>query len=330
MQFEFRLEGRPVNHNLSISDGLILLDSLHAEWKRNGSTEGLTNFALATVDVFGRMANNLKTLVFRSFRSLKRSELRAFSESNMARVAALEKLHYGMLNTTKVYIPNHMVVTYPAAVTMLQDAYRTANAVNVLTAAIRELGVLQTALLRGSLSVEQVTGELNTDRETQIREATAEMLKRLQGIELLMGEDPIQRADELTTSIFSMVKPAENGSTVVIDTTGNEVEMADFSKMFRSMEEFRLLRKNLLDLEEQLLNVNKVERLTQEMDTLAKNIQRTISSGNRVPPAEIVEALARYVRRIAVCISYQGYANAAQMVLEHNLCLSYSALFNRI
>lgn len=331
MQFSFAMDHTLSAVPVSAADALRELAQIRLDWANSkGSQEGLTNFALATVDIFGRLANNLKAVVFHAFRTLKRSELRAFSESNLARVTAVERVHYGLLNNASIHIPAHMAVTYPQAVTMLQEAYHLANAVNVLTAALRELGILQTALLRGELTVERVTGELTVDRERQINEKTQEMLQRLQGVELLEGMESIQMADELAAKIFNAVKPAENGATLSLDDAGNEMTMVVFSKMFRSMEEFRLTRKNLLDLEPQLIAINKVEHLTVELDNMARNLQRTLSSGTKTPSPEITDALARYVRRIAVCISYHGYAAATQLVLEHNLCLSYSSLFSRI
>ena len=293
------------------------------------SQEGLTNITLATIDIFGRLVNNLRTIVFKAFRTLKRSELRTFSDSNITRIAALEKMHYGMYTNQKVYIPSGMIVTFPTAVECLQDAYQTANALFVLKQAIKEMRLIHTAILRGITPVESVTGTLTQDREDKVVSDLGYLLKNVQGIESV-GLDVIEKADEVASSIFSVVKPVEGGVTIVIDLTGNQIEMAPFTKQFRSMEEFRTVRKSLLEFETQLTAVAEIEKLTDELDQITKSVQRTLESGQKPPSPETIDFISKYVRRIAVCVSYQGYANATQMVLEHNHVLNLTSLFSLI
>jgi hypothetical protein len=307
------------------------LDAILLQIRAPGvSEESLKSLVFSAVDIFGRLANNLKTLVFKSFRSLKRSEIREFSESHLTSIRAVEGLHYGKFTQAMTYIPYRMVVTYPQAVDLVANAYATANVINVLTAANRELAVVQTALMRGLTNIQAVMGDLAPERAQKIKEATAEMLRVINGVQVQEELDVIQKADEVANQVFQATRPSDSKLSIVVDVTGNEVEVVPFTKMFKSMEDLRVFRKDLLDMEVQLLQVNKVEELVQRLDAVAKTLHRTLETHGKIVPQSIVDTVAQYVRQVAVCVSYNGYANAIQMVLEHNHALTLRSYFNLV
>lgn len=84
------------------------------------ATEGL-GIIYSLADFFGRIANNLKTYLIKGFKSFKRSELRAYTESHAASVRKVLKDKTIDLEGVKVNIPDGMKTTYPEVTAFLSD-----------------------------------------------------------------------------------------------------------------------------------------------------------------------------------------------------------------
>ena len=119
------------------------LDALQMFVKEEISNEGIGTGLLkaffSTVDIFCKVCNSFKTSVFKFYKSLKRSEMRYYYESNLTKVKYTEDQPFVKFMDLDVTVPTGMTGSYEHATTSLDVMYKALDLMSIAYEAIRRM-----------------------------------------------------------------------------------------------------------------------------------------------------------------------------------------------
>lgn len=281
----------------SIPENRTLLGELHDIC---GSLEGLESSTEAIkslnalIDVFSRLLNSLKTNVFKSYRAVKRSELRAYIENNPMKIRATDKLMFTDIAGVRVDFPQGMTTAYNVTMKSLKAAFKSLDAIENVYLCQGVIEAVYRELTRTAGSPEDLIAD-------NVSEMTA-YLKRCK------------------KSYDSLKKLFNDKST----TTQR------FDKLFDSTGDYTNVRKSLLNMEINILSVPGLIKTTEKIDRTVSEITTVISTDPSQYDKKFIKQLADYIKAVAGIIDMYGELVTTQVVLEHNITYVCDALYAKV
>lgn len=256
------------------------------------SEEGLKNLLVKLIDVFGQLTHVFKTNIFKSYRSLKRSEIRAYVESNILKLKIIQKAELSMIKDISIPAPNGMVSKYFKTAEDLNIAYNISDVLNIAQ-------LMKTEVTQFYIAISD--NKPSPDLKSTTRLVTSK------------GKQSKKVYDKLHTNFSD-----------------------EHTKEFKFMEKFSSIRelidtKNLLiDMEDRLLQVSKLNRILDDTDAVLSQILDVVKQPDNNVSKNDIQALATIVRSTAVMLeAYSTYAEI-QMALEHNLTYVFDRIYKKI
>lgn len=256
---------------------------------QNISNEGIIDFfktaSINLVDLFGRLINTFKSNALNVFRSLKRSELRYYVESNMLMVGIVDNYQFNNTMNIQVPIPSGMTVDYLTAVKALKMAYSDIDILNVGSAMIQQSTDTYVSISRA----------LASDNTTKL--TSKPILNTIKTKDMLL-----KRHIALNTKHF----------------TDKRTGTVFFKNVYKSMEDFRTVKSELLGMEDNLKNVETVVKNLTEIDKVVGNTVDVISGHEDKFTKQYIGELVEMIRIFATTFDAYSIFNKTQMALEHN------------
>lgn len=257
-------------------------------------TEGFSDFVhrafIAVVDTFTQLLMTLKTNVTAFADSLKRSEIKVYSDSNMLKISAVEKKGYHECKDMDIDFPSGMHGTYIEGVVAVKNVYTTLRLRELITTVSHELDRMYQAMSRGE--------DYSVPFNTMVRHFAD-------------TKDHVVKALELSNKIF----------------TKDSTNKAKFEVLYKSMEQFRMVRTELVGMEKYPKDVAEFVSAMEDMDKVLKNIVSFIGSSKDKMDDATVKSLASFVRILADYYEIYGTNVSRQLALEHNHVLVIDALY---
>lgn len=276
---------------LSFSEIAQLADGIHKRLMHADSQiviAGNENFSnmfrgiiVSIVNTIGHIANTFKTNIFKPFRTLKRSELRYYNESNIATMRELMKISYDQLLYIDVPYPEKMSQPYDDTA---QEIHKFLSYLDM----VAKLRAIQANL-------ENIVQSLGDDDDTNILALRARI-----------DFDVVE-----TGKAFTKVEKCFKGTK----TTAT----AEFRAVFKKTTSFRTTNQTLLEGEKHFLSVAKVDNTLGEMEKLMDDFLKAYNDGKiQVADKKIFENLATYCKEIALVCDMFGVAIQDFQRVEHN------------
>lgn len=267
---------------------------LHSEVGEEALMDGtLGRILIGISDTVIGLANTLKTNVFKSLRTLKRSELREFYESNYTKVHNVEGQPIDRYLKKNVVVPSGMVVPYHKAISDLELLHSNLAGITLTKMAEVAFTNIFKSYSRGDAKA--------LDLATNIANMIQARLK-------LVDNDMVQ---------FNK------------DFSGGRTTTVPFIKAYPSMQIFTDVRVKLLDDEQYLRNVSLVTDSVEVMEKALTNtidlIRKTEATVNR----DFVQAVADASLGTAKVVDIYGTAALRQAALEHNHILVINSLYSK-
>jgi hypothetical protein len=256
-----------------------------------GFSDTIYRAFVAVIDTFGQLLMTFKTNITKFYESLKRSEIKAYSESNMLKVSTVEKKGFHDVMNVEVDIPsglNGSVMEGVNAVQGVYDALKLKEAVEIVR---HQLDGMYRAMTRGEDYSVQFNAMIQHFYQTK---------------------EHVTQALDVANKVF------------VKEST----EKVPFSQAYASMEEFRLVRRKLMDMEKYPQAVSNYVNDMESMDKILKNVVSFVSSNKDKLDDAVVKSLAGFVRILADYYEIYGMNVSRQMALEHNHIVVIDTLYD--
>lgn len=313
------------------------LDSLLSLCETSVNTEDWKTFWRTAGDVFIRVIHNLKHTFMHPFQELKRSELRAFLESHRSSMKALMAIDYSELSDEMIFFPHGMHWTYPELVRNLKDLYELVGlgtnrrGIDWLTTAEQELAMLRkTLVLEDRLEVTR--GKTLSVHQSLLNRAERHSSTIAQKVLATKGQVSGDGLTQVLTTYSQMVFQAGNvgkDGVVTIEEAGpggyQTLEMISLGDEFNSTAQLQHTLGELIGCEQYLIAVPSVLRRSAQIEASVDGIITAAVDNDNIS-RDALTALAVEIRLIARMLHLYGFANALQMVTEHNLALSLNRL----
>ena len=271
------------------------VDAVMAE----ASTEGLNS------NIFGRLFVSLAdsligvvttfgSNIARINKSLKRSELHEFIDSNRLKVKTVDGISFDRLVGFKVDCPAHLDGTYKNAIQKVSDVY------------IR-LGTLNTARLMDSSITNIFKSVTCADGKTS--QLVADISKTVAGI--MKGATPaITAAQQAFSGKFEQKVP--------------------FESIFSNKEEWNECAVLMRDLEPRLQEAREIHKLVQSMETTLRNVCNYMSDNpDKIGKNEITQ-FGETIKNVALIMDGYNLAVTRHLSLEHNYVLMINDIYKNV
>jgi len=250
------------------------------------STEALSNSLMAVftamIDLFGRFMNTAKTNIFKFPRSLKRSEIRAYTESHAVMVQRIERSSFDKFMTAEIDVPSRMSATYLSATSNLNSTLTT---IGISDLSARFITMMKSLII-------DING--SKDYENPFTSSATNVMAKLTAATKLYN---IHLKDY-------MDKPGKK---------------KPFSKVFHNMKELKELRVTLLDMEKNLLGISAVQKRLDTLDAITSKLFSVVNNNAKANVSKkFVRVMANFLKAQAIGYEMYGELVSAQMALEHN------------
>ena len=253
---------------------------------RDYSTEG---FITKIGDCFLAMANAFKTNIFKFWKSLKRSEIHTFSDSNVLMAKQVDGTDFTTFMDVQVDQPTGMKCKYVDAVEAVKGIYEQLDAYNYICTVAEEMKGVQYKLFNNQMNFSSAAFPLHQQQEKNKTLAWAE---------------------KIDTACYP----------------SRTFDRPKFKQVYASMHEFASVRKELLDLEIHLQNINSfVDKVDGISSALSDMQTHTLQLEN--VPKQFITQLAEAIRLTAKCADVYGQNCMRQLALEHNQVINYYNLY---
>ena len=254
---------------------------------------GVVKVFAGITDVFGRIVNNFKTTIFKMGTSFKRSEIRYFSESHITKVKVIESMSYDQLRSIMVDIPSGMICTYTDAVKAINILYNMLDMANTLGMFNKTMEQSYCSMSRGD------TKYINL----------------------------IKPVESMMNNRHGSCKQVVNNLDASF--TGKNTDKVKFETVYKSMEEFRNIRKDLLAMEPQLKMVHDLSIVTDNCTKTLTNIISYHEHNESSMDKTYVSSLANTVKLMAVMLDNFATNNLRQLAVEHNHILVMESAYKQ-
>ena len=261
------------------------------------STESLAGnfFGRAIVSVCDTFAGLLATFVTnitKFNKSIKRSELNEFVQSNRMKTSVVCNNLRVILDNLKVYAPAGMNTTYCEAIDTLALIYIQLNAIETARTMQTSLQEIFSQIANGDKSASKHIASAYNYIGTVINGSKEAVMKCQKDF----GSD---RAD---TVVWNKVYPAVTDIKRSVD--------------------------KLLALEGRLQDVRKLADMAIEMEKIVRGIVDLVKDGKDIPLAsKDVNGIGETAKRVALIFDSYSMAATRQMTLEHNTVLNINAIY---
>ena len=254
---------------------------VNEEISNEGIGTGLLKAFFSTVDIFGKVCNSFKTSVFKFYKSLKRSEMRYYYESNLTKVKYTEDQPFVKFMDLDVTVPTGMTGSYENATTSLNVMYKALDLMSIAYEANQAFVDIRRMITRN----EKYQDKINTLRNN--------IVNRL---------NVVNNQIKTVNSVF---------------TTNNKLSSAKFKAVYASMQDFKNTRINLLNMEDYLNDTSKLINQIDEADAVLADITNYLSEDSELNK-DFVSKLIDVVKYMATAYDYYGINVSRQMAVEHN------------
>lgn len=254
---------------------------VNEEISNEGIGTGLLKAFFSTVDIFGKVCNSFKTSVFKFYKSLKRSEMRYYYESNLTKVKYTEDQPFVKFMDLDVTVPTGMTGSYENATTSLNVMYKALDLMSIAYEANQAFVDIRRMITRN----EKYQDKINTLRNN--------IVNRL---------NVVNNQIKTVNSVF---------------TTNNKLSSAKFKSVYASMQDFKNTRINLLNMEDYLNDTSKLINQIDEADAVLADITNYLSEDSELNK-DFVSKLIDVVKYMATAYDYYGINVSRQMAVEHN------------
>lgn len=293
-----------LTNNQRLTTMLTFADVTHYEWMAdlNDICASIEEFqatldysdesALLTVfDFFGRVFNTLKTSVTKFYKSVKRGELKKYVEDHAATVSKIDGLNIdNEALDVDVDIPSGMTATYANATRFLMDVFTKLDLKATLTN------------IKSTLQQFSVMLQREQDVTVQVGSFAATMNSKKAYV-----EQTIQKMSEM----FS----------------GGEKTTKSFKSEFKSVGEFAQVKRDLIDAEKNLEDVQSVSKLTDELTAIISDIE---ANKDKTVISSAAKSLSDSAATLAKAIDLYGMSVMNLMSLSHNYTLIYNKIAERV
>lgn len=262
---------------------------------QEGIAAGIPKIVVGVIDVFLRIGNTFKTNITKFYKQLKRSEIKYFTESNRLKVAKVEDTPYAkFINIKTTSMPSGMVGMYIPAIENIEDIYAQLAIYDTIIPLVKKLTSLQRLIMDKDPGVSVLLEDLA--HTSNIR------------------QDLINKVVDKNKVIFTDKKTPDN---------------IEFSKLYKTMVDFKLVRSKLTELESQLNTTMKVSDLIVDVDSDLINLVNYLTNHQTdlAISKQFVENLIDVINYAGNGVDTQGRTALQQMALEHNHILNINELY---
>ena len=246
-------------------------------------------------DVILRFINVVKVSVFHAFKTLKRSELRAYHNNHVLKAKRALNSNYEDVCDLIVPIPSGMVTTYLETTNKLMELLNLLDIKNNLPKYISIIKNLSNEVLSESINVSL----LQKERSNLEQEGNA----------------------------VAQIK--KNFNTCF--TTKPQLVKANrpFHECFTSMDDFKTVDKLLLDCEKQLMFVSKASSQIEDIETHSQNMVDYILDKKTIEKS-CLENIICVIKNLAILFETYGYGIQFIHRLEHNFVQVLSEIIKKL
>jgi len=234
-------------------------------------------------DISTRLLFSLKANIFSFYKSLKRSEIREYSEGHILKIKQIEEQPFNVYMDIEVPVPAEMTARYFPAVITVEEFYRALDITN---------------------TVDSFNKVLVRVRQGVVRD------------EPNYGIDLIQLAQFNDIKLKKVNEAVANHNSNFAGEKGKE-NIRSFKEAYASMKEFHDVRLTLIGMEPHLQGVSSVLAIMQNANQTLAQLAKTLGKSEKVQ-AEFIKQLVISIKNVASMLDLFGTACHAQMALEHN------------
>lgn len=279
----------------SIRELKLQLDTLRSMPRYiTGGEENFSGFfksvVTSIINTIGHVINLFKTNLFKSYLSLKRTELRYYTESNLATVRAIKTLKYIDVAGVVVPYPTGMKMKYREAIATVGTSLVACDIVTRSKIAVNKTTDILRCLMKGT----QLSSNL---------------------------------VDSLTVLDPSNLRKSGVAATAVLDNSVKVAVDKTFDKLFVSMEDMKHCEASLLDLEKYVLQVSLAHKnMAKCHDNFTAIIKQVEAGIGTTVSKDDVEKLASIAYYVAETFDIFSSTVTVYHVLEHNFVELYKEL----
>lgn len=260
---------------------------------QEGVMSGLGSMLVGLSEISMRLLFSLRANLFSFHKSLKRSEIREYTESHMIQVKQIEDLSFNTIMDSKIPVPSEMTARYLPAAQMVNELYAA-------------LDILQTIQNFSKIMV-QVRRGVTMDTPNY-------------GVDLIQ----LAQFNEMKMKKVNAAV-ANHNANFAGEKTGKNDRL--FKEAYASMQEFRDVRTLLTSMEKNLQEADTVLGQMESANKTLNQVATTLSKTNTVQ-VDFMKQLVICIRNMASMVDIYGTACHAQMALEHNHVCVIGTLIN--
>jgi hypothetical protein len=261
---------------------------------------GLTKTLLTSIgNTIFWISNNAKTF-FKSYRALKRSELREYMESQKVTHMRILHLDYADVRDKSMPIPRGMRGTYLDAATSIDKLLAALDMSRKSAAALAIVETLHKELLYIWAQEDKATRTADANTVSQHKTGAAKLfdIKQLERIKV-----PYDK-------IF----------------TKQQTDDVRFDAIYKSMQEFKQTDDLLLDMESYLISVSSVASNLEKIEEYFLKIVEMVNKKQVVFSKDALQSLAHISLMFAQCFDLYGDACETLTRVEHNYVVGLRVL----
>lgn len=274
-----------------IDEQLAQLDAYDESSQEALNSNAFGRAFVSLADTFSGILHTFKTNLLKFPKTLKRSELREFIESNSLKTKTVNGLTYDKVLKMKVSSPSALKVTYATACESISTAYVKLNAVNLAKLTDTTLTNVYKSLSREDSKAGQLIGSAAT----------------------IIGNT--------VNSTAPVVAVCQK------DFSGAISGSIDFVQAYKTMEEFRQVQTALLNMEDRLQSVADLNEHVTHIESLLKSICDIIIANEALMQKTDVVSLGTVAKGLALIFEAYSMAASRQMTLEHNTVININNLY---
>lgn len=275
-----------------VDDILKLMDPKAATEGLNSNMFGRMFVSIA--DTFRGLLVSFGNNIVNINKTIKRSELHEFIDSNHLKVSTVDRIPYASLVGFKIDIPANLQGTYKSAIQNLAQLYVRLNAMN-------NAKLMQTSLTNIFTSL------TNGDRKTQ-------------GL--------INAAASVVNYTVRAAKPAVQECQQ--NFSGKFQQKVNFESVFLTKDEWVQCAKDLLELEPRLREAKTIHELITSMEgTLKGTCEFMNDNPNTLTPRDL-QVFGEMVKNVALVMDGYNLAVTRHLALEHNYVLMVNAIYTGV
>lgn len=252
---------------------------------------------IAIVDTMVGVATTLGTNLTKITKSIKRSELHEFIDSNRTKVHVVDGIPYSKLVGFDVEIPANLQGTYKDSIASVAQIYIRLNALSVAKLGCDSFTKIFKCMTNGASTVDNEVNSLY----------------------------------KIMSGVITAAKPAIQ--TCQDHFSGKFQQKAKFDDIFMTKEEWSQCAKDMLDLEPRLQEAKVIRDSVERMETILKGICKFIEGKDVTTLGLTQEGLTKFgeaVKDISLIMDGYNLAVTRHLALEHNYVIMVNTIYYNV